>query len=216
MTNDLIIKLLRAERVADPDPIIVAAIQSEIESAVEDPGTPPVDRNPSRTAAKIYDAYVSQFQNPTAARAHALNRIAEFQKHSQQVSRLEHELEHARTEQDTITKSKSRLIVVEGELNHVDGGLHEIQQALSTCSPEAREELIEVSASNFLDGQPNFSSGYADPHARQRHYSALELLVFSEQRKLVLNRAIQKLTAKRDLLVEESKQLAKVLEKGSK
>jgi hypothetical protein len=194
----------------DPDPVIVAAIQSDLESALSDTSEPLAERNGPRAAAKTYLEHIKKFESPAAARTDALNRIQAYREHSETVKEAEHALYEARAAQDEIANAKLRIISIDVALTHIDGNLHDLNEELSGCTAEAIKAIQQEAAGHLVDSLPSTHRGH-DMYARQRHNRLLDLASVAEPRKAILELAIKEVTKRGEALKSEKAELEKLI-----
>jgi hypothetical protein len=212
MTTEQIAECLQQRKHVTPDIIIVASLEADINAALAaDPNRPGQD-----IAVEVYNRHLEQFESPSAARNAALSKIREFRERAEEAKEAEFRLHHARTRQDEIAQSVARRENIKQNIVHLDCLLSEVKKELTACSPEAVESLIEAAAEHYTDAQPATHGGFPDVFAAARHNKVLEILVAVEQRKLILNRVISKVTDKREVLKEEVAQLTKLIEGGAR
>jgi hypothetical protein len=194
----------------DPDAIIVSAIQSDLEKALNDTSEPPAQRNGPRAAAKVYLEHIKKFESQAAARNDALNRIQSFREHSDAVKEAEYQLNHARAEMDQIANAKLRIISIDVALTHIDGNLHDLSEELSGCTAEAIKAIQQEAAGHLVDSLPSIHRGH-DMYARQRHNRLLDLASVADPRKAILELAIKEVTKRGDALKSEKAELEKLI-----
>jgi hypothetical protein len=194
----------------DPDAIIVSAIQSDLEKALNDTSEPPAQRNGPRAAAKVYLEHIKKFESQAAARNDALNRIQKFREQSEAVEEAEHRLHGARAEMDQIADAKLRIISIDVALTYLDGNLHDLTEELSGCTADAIKAIHQEAAGHLVDSLPSVHRGH-DMYARHRHNRLLDLVSVAEQRKAILAIAIKEVTKRGDELKAEKAELEKQL-----